>query len=499
MPGMGFLYKVSTCCFFVSVQVRFHAYTELFLEAVETSFTFLRSTAAVQGVWRLAFLIGIVSLAALLRDCLAPLKGLSGCFCLSFICVLFPLAFALKAGGGTLCVKTWHVLGLVYGMCILLLGTYQNFVDIRATVWGLGNGNSMVHAPAPATPYAPRVPAMLQLFGVDAAGATSANLRTHGSGQHVPKEVMSDPLHFDGSAREISRHLPSVGKVANLSVDDDDDLGSTPENGTHPALWRFQRMAGLEGGGVQRNGSGLIHLQPEVGLDLKLKHQPGAEGGAPQDLSPTFRHRPGTEEGAHGDSTGSVLEAAASASRRPKFQQRPGSEAGGRQKGAEAHQLDHGGPGQESTALELCSTPGFQNASAAHAHAATDTSCDKDTFGNLVGCRSSECSCAWFQQCFPKVIQSVDIGTCSTSMGMLVLSSLVIIFCVTLMLFCIRFWVIRLTQDHREAKRARRAVMQRGVFTPPSMSPARARNKFGCGASPPWTPVQRTPAAHDAG
>lgn len=79
------------------------------------------------------------------------------------------------------------------------------------------------------------------------------------------------------------------------------------------------------------------------------------------------------------------------------------------------------------------------------------SSCGDTHTGHLVGCRQG-CTCAWHQQCFPKRMLggSDDIGICSTSMNLLVLSSLTLIMAVFASVV-----VLRLFLQHQQYLRER--------------------------------------------
>mmetsp|Transcript_45658 Transcript_45658/g.105476 ORF Transcript_45658/g.105476 Transcript_45658/m.105476 type:complete len:232 (-) Transcript_45658:50-745(-) len=55
--------------------------------------------------------------------------------------------------------------------------------------------------------------------------------------------------------------------------------------------------------------------------------------------------------------------------------------------------------------------------------------CEEDNDGVRVGCNSSNCSCAWFEQCYPKLVQEdhLDVGVCNVAVAAMVAISVMII------------------------------------------------------------------------
>lgn len=136
MPGLSGLYWVATICFFVNVQSDFPIFASALIGATETYLGISKKGAAIKGIWEVVFIVITTASAVVVKDCMVAIAGITGCFCATFPCLLLPIAFTLKICDIGLRTKVFCILGLIYGVFVLVFGTYSNVMDAVKTIQG---------------------------------------------------------------------------------------------------------------------------------------------------------------------------------------------------------------------------------------------------------------------------------------------------------------------------------------------------------------------------
>eukprot|EP00746_Dinoflagellata_sp_MGD_P020892 gnl/MRDRNA2_/MRDRNA2_14871_c0_seq1.p1 gnl/MRDRNA2_/MRDRNA2_14871_c0~~gnl/MRDRNA2_/MRDRNA2_14871_c0_seq1.p1 ORF type:complete len:161 (-),score=10.92 gnl/MRDRNA2_/MRDRNA2_14871_c0_seq1:678-1124(-) len=130
IPGMSFLYLVATFCFAVNLQCSFPIFATALMAPSEICLGIQNSNVVVRILWKAVFMLGTTALGIVLKDCMSEVQSLTGCFCSTFTCLLMPLVFSLRMCKIGRSIRFVTILAILYGLYVLLYGTYSNVLHI---------------------------------------------------------------------------------------------------------------------------------------------------------------------------------------------------------------------------------------------------------------------------------------------------------------------------------------------------------------------------------
>jgi amino acid permease len=137
IPGKAFLYMVATAFFYINIQFSFPLFALGLVTASELGLNIARRGFAIRTLWKITFLAFTTGIAVLLKDCMAPVLSLVGCFCATNTCLLFPMIFTLKLRKTSRMNKVVIGFALIYGFYTLIFGSYHNVTVIMDMLSGV--------------------------------------------------------------------------------------------------------------------------------------------------------------------------------------------------------------------------------------------------------------------------------------------------------------------------------------------------------------------------
>lgn len=130
LPGKAFLYIFATAFFAINIQASFPLFALGLITATEMSLGISKRGLFIRTLWKFVFLALTTFLAVALKDCMAPILSLVGCFCATCTCLLFPMSFTLKLMETRATTKIVIGFAMIYSFYTLIFGTYNNVVVI---------------------------------------------------------------------------------------------------------------------------------------------------------------------------------------------------------------------------------------------------------------------------------------------------------------------------------------------------------------------------------
>lgn len=134
LPGKAFLYIFSTAFFAINIQASFPLFALGLITATEVSLGIAKRGIFIRTLWKFVFLALTTFVAVVLKDCMAPIISLIGCFCATCTCLIFPMSFTLKLMKTSFLTKTVIGFAMIYSFYTLIVGTYKNVIVIADMV-----------------------------------------------------------------------------------------------------------------------------------------------------------------------------------------------------------------------------------------------------------------------------------------------------------------------------------------------------------------------------